>query len=39
MHGFFPKGTVITAEPVYLAAVAAEINDRPRRIFDWQEPS
>jgi IS30 family transposase len=36
---FFPKGVAITNDPRYLAAVAAEINDRPRKIFDWQKPS
>ena len=36
---FFPKGVPITSDPNYLAAVAAEINDRPRKIFDWKKPS
>ena len=36
---FFPKGIPITADPAYLAMVAAEINDRPRKIFDWKKPS
>jgi transposase, IS30 family len=36
---FFPKGTPITSDPTYLAAVAAEINDRPRKIHDWKKPS
>jgi IS30 family transposase len=36
---YFPKGTVITSDPHYLAAVAAEINDRPRKIHGWQKPS
>ncbi len=36
---YFPKGTVITSDPHYLAAVAAEINDRPRKIHEWRKPS
>jgi IS30 family transposase len=36
---YFPKGVPITADPDYLARVAAEINDRPRKIFDWKKPS
>jgi IS30 family transposase len=36
---FFPKGVDITSDPHYLAAVAAEINDRPRKIHDWKKPS
>jgi transposase, IS30 family len=36
---FFPKGIPITSDPHYLAMVAAEINDRPRKIFDWKKPS
>jgi transposase, IS30 family len=36
---FFPKGVAITSDPHYLAAVAAEINDRPRKIHDWKKPS
>jgi IS30 family transposase len=36
---FFPKGVPITSDPAYLAMVAAEINDRPRKIFDWKKPS
>src|SRR3954469_12853520 len=36
---FFPKGVPITSDPNYLAMVAAEINDRPRKIFDWKKPS
>jgi IS30 family transposase len=36
---FFPKGVQITSDPRYLAAVAAEINDRPRKIHDWKKPS
>jgi IS30 family transposase len=36
---YFPKGTAITSDPHYLAAVAAEINDRPRKIHHWKKPS
>ena len=36
---FFPQGTTITSDPCYLAAVAAEINDRPRKIHGWKKPS
>ena len=36
---FFPKGVPITSDPSYLAAVAAEINDRPRKIHHWKKPS
>lgn len=36
---FFPKGVAITSNPHYLAAVASEINDRPRKIHNWKKPS
>ncbi len=36
---FFPKGVPIISDPNYLAMVAAEINDRPRKIFAWKKPS
>jgi len=36
---FLPKGVDIPSDPRYLAAIAAEINDRPRRIHDWRKPS
>ena len=36
---FFPKGAPVTADPNHLAAVACEINDRPRKIHDWKKPS
>lgn len=36
---FFPKGVQITSDPHYLAAVAAEVNDRPRKIHGWKKPS
>lgn len=36
---YLPKGVEITSDPHYLAAIAAEINDRPRKIHDWKKPS
>lgn len=36
---YLPKGIDITSDPVYLAAIAAEINDRPRKLHDWRKPS
>jgi IS30 family transposase len=36
---YFPKGVPITSDPNYLAMVAAEINDRPRKIHAWKKPS
>lgn len=36
---YLPKGVEITSDPRYLAAIAAEINDRPRKIHDWKKPS
>jgi IS30 family transposase len=36
---YLPKGTEITHDPNYLAAIAAEINDRPRKLHDWRKPS
>ena len=36
---FFPKGVIITSDPDYLATVASEINDRPRKIHNWKKPS
>jgi IS30 family transposase len=36
---FFPKGTDITSDPAYLAMVACDINDRPRKIHNWKKPS
>jgi IS30 family transposase len=39
LREFFPKGIPITADPKYLAMVASEINDRPRKIHNWKKPS
>ncbi|MDP9410353.1 MAG: IS30 family transposase [Actinomycetota bacterium] len=39
LREYFPKGTPITSDGDYLAAVAAEINDRPRKILGWKKPS
>jgi transposase, IS30 family len=36
---FFPRGETITSDPGYLATVASEINDRPRKIHNWKKPS
>jgi IS30 family transposase len=36
---YLPKGIEITSDPHYLAAIAAEINDRPRKIHGWRKPS
>jgi IS30 family transposase len=36
---FFPKGTPISSDPAYLAMVASDINDRPRKIHHWKKPS
>jgi transposase, IS30 family len=36
---FFPKGVDITSDYDYLAMVACEINDRPRKILNWKKPS
>jgi IS30 family transposase len=36
---YFPKGDVITSDPRYLASVACDINDRPRKILGWKKPS
>jgi hypothetical protein len=36
---YFPKGVAITSDPTYLAMVACNINDRPRKIHNWKKPS
>ncbi len=39
MRKYLPKGIEITHDPTYLAAIPAEINNRPRKIHDWRKPS
>jgi len=39
LREYLPKGTAISSDPAYLATVAAEINDRPRKILGWRKPS
>lgn len=39
LREYFPKGVPITSDPKYLAMVASEINDRPRKIHAWKKPS
>jgi IS30 family transposase len=39
LREYFPKGVRITSDPKYLALVASEINDRPRKTHDWRIPS
>ena len=34
---YFPKGVEITSDPKYLAMVACDINDRPRKIQNWKK--
>jgi IS30 family transposase len=36
---YFPKGTAISSDPKYLAMVACDINDRPRKVHNWKKPS
>jgi transposase, IS30 family len=36
---YFPKGVEITSDPKYLAMVACDINNRPRKIHNWKKPS
>jgi IS30 family transposase len=36
---YFPKGVDITSDSKYLAMVACDINDRPRKIHNWKKPS
>jgi len=36
---YFPKGVDITSDPTYLASVACDINDRPRKVHGWKKPS
>jgi IS30 family transposase len=39
LREYFPKGDEITSDPAYLASVACDINDRPRKIHAWKKPS
>jgi IS30 family transposase len=39
LREYLPRGTVITHDRDTLAAIAAEINDRPRKILGWAKPS
>jgi IS30 family transposase len=36
---YFPKGVEIPSDPKYLAMVACDINNRPRKIHNWKKPS
>jgi IS30 family transposase len=36
---YFPKGTPITGDQAYLNVVAAELNNRPRRILGYRTPA
>ncbi|MBM2619312.1 IS30 family transposase, partial [Actinoplanes sp. LDG1-06] len=40
LRQYFPKGTDLAAhDPEHLAAVAAELNSRPRMTLDWDTPA
>ena len=40
LRQYFPKGTDLSAlSPEHLAAVAAELNERPRQTLNWQTPA
>lgn len=39
LREYFPRGVEITSDPRYLAMVASDINDRPRKIHNWKKPS
>jgi IS30 family transposase len=36
---YFSKGVEISSEATYLAMVACDINDRPRKVHIWKKPS
>lgn len=40
LRQYFPKGTDLSVHPAaYLAEVAAELNNRPRKRYDWDSPA
>lgn len=40
LRDYFPNGTDLTIHtPEHLAAVAAQLNDRPRKVLDWDTPA
>ncbi len=39
LREYFPKGTAITDDQTYLDLVAAELNNRPRRILGYRTPA
>lgn len=39
LREYFPKGTDITDNQTYLDLVAAELNNRPRRILGYRTPA
>jgi IS30 family transposase len=39
LREYFPKGTEITDDQTYLDCVAAELNNRPRRILGYRTPA
>ncbi|MFN8074287.1 MAG: IS30 family transposase [Kineosporiaceae bacterium] len=39
LREYFPTGDEITNDPRYLASVACDINDRPRKTHGWKKPS
>ena len=40
LRQYFPKGTDLRAHgPEHLASVAAQLNDRPRKVLGWSTPA